>query len=84
MIKANAHKYGVSALCKVPNISRSTYYYDTKTRPDETKLTVTAKDIFKINRNNYGTRKIKKELAKQDRIVSRSRIGRIMKQKGLV
>ena len=42
------------------------------------------KNIFKDSRNNYDTRKIKKELAKQDLKISRRRIGRIMKQEGLV
>lgn len=41
-------------------------------------------DIFKASRSNYGTRKIKIELAKEDLIISRRRIGRIMKQEGLV
>lgn len=71
-------------MCKVLNISRSTYYYEAKVKRDETELTAAVVDIFKISRNNYGTRKIKKELAKQDKVVSRRRIGRIMKQEGLV
>jgi transposase InsO family protein len=40
--------------------------------------------IFQENRNNYGTRKIKRELAKLGYIVSRRRIGRIMRDNGLV
>lgn len=80
MIKANAHKYSVSAMCKVLKISRSTYYYEAKQKADESELTVALIDIFKTSRNNYGTRKIKRELAKRDMIVSRRRIGRIMKQ----
>lgn len=74
----------MSALCKVLKISRSTYYYETKQKTDESELTVSIIDIFKASRNNYGTRKIKKELADRDMIVSRRRIGRIMKQEGLV
>lgn len=84
MIKANAHKYSVSAMCKVLKISRSTYYYEAKQKADESELTAAIIDIFKTSRNNYGTRKIKRELAKRDMIVSRRRIGRIMKQEGLV
>jgi len=80
VIKANAHKYSVSAMCKVLKISRSTYYYEAKQKADESELTVALIDIFKTSRNNYGTRKIKRELAKRDMIVSRRRIGRIMKQ----
>ncbi|QTB29304.1 IS3 family transposase [Lysinibacillus sphaericus] len=42
--------------------------------------------IFKESRNNYGTRKIKKELSKlpEPKHVSRRRIGRLMKGLGLV
>ena len=40
--------------------------------------------IFKASRSNYGQRKIKKELEKQENRVSRRRIGRIMKEQGLV
>lgn len=42
------------------------------------------KEVFKQSRNNYGTRKIKMELAKMDIVASRRKIGRIMKQEGLV
>ena len=39
MIKANAHKYSVSAMCKVLNIPRSTYYYKVKQKTEENGLT---------------------------------------------
>ena len=84
MIKANAHKYPVSAMCRVLQVNRSTYYYEAKQRPDESGLASEIKEIFRASRNNYGTRKIKKELAKTGEPVSRRRIGRIMKQGGLV
>ena len=71
-------------MCDVLNISRATYYYEAKEKPDESLLTASIKEIFRQSRNNYGARKIKKELKKQDLIVSRRRIGRIMKQEGLV
>jgi transposase InsO family protein len=41
-------------------------------------------DVFKLSRNNYGTRKIRKELEKRKLIASRRRIGRIMQANGLV
>lgn len=84
MIKANAHKYSVSAMCKVLQIPRSTYYYESKQRPDNSNLNAEIREIFRQSRNNYGTRKIKVELAKNELIVSRRRIGRIMKEEGLV
>lgn len=71
-------------MCKVLQISRSTYCYEAKEQPDESLLVSEIKRIFKESRNNYGTRKIKKELAKLEQQVSRRRIGRIMKQEGLV
>lgn len=71
-------------MCKVLNISRSTYYYEAKNKADESALTAEIVEVFKQSRRNYGTRKIKIELAKRDLRVSRRRIGRIMKQEGLV
>lgn len=60
MIKANAHKYSVSAMCRVLQVNRSTYYYESKKKPDESSLVSDITGIFKASRNNYGTRKIKK------------------------
>ena len=71
-------------MCKVLKISRSTYYYEVKEKADESELVTAIIEIFKSSRNNYGTRKIKFELKKQELQVSRRRIGRIMKQEGLV
>ena len=84
MIKANAHKYSVSAMCRVLQINRSTYYYEAKIKPDESELISDILEIFESSRHNYGTRKIKKELERQGKQLSRRRIGRIMKQNGLV
>ena len=84
MIKANAHKYSVSAMCRVLQVNRSTYYYEAATKKDESELTADIQEIFRKSRNHYGTRKIKKELADCGKQVSRRRIGRIMKQEGLV
>lgn len=84
MIKANAHKYPVSAMCRVLQVNRSAYYYEAKQLPDESGLVSEIKEIFRKSRNNYGTRKIKRELMKTGKQVSRRRIGRIMKQEGLV
>ncbi len=84
MIKANAHKYSVSAMCRVLQVNRSTYYYEAKQTSNDSELSSEITEIFKASRSNYGTRKIKKELMKTGKQVSRRRIGRIMKQEGLV
>ena len=71
-------------MCKVLEISRSTFYYESQicSGPDEITEAIVA--IFKGSHNNYGTRKIKIELQKLDFTVSRRKIGRIMKEQGLV
>ncbi len=90
MIRNNAHNYSVSAMCDVLQIPRSTYYYhlhkceDDEKQAEEADLQERIYTIFKQSRNNYGTRKIKKELEKQDMMVSRRHIGGIMKDLGLV
>lgn len=71
-------------MCKVLKIPRSTYYYEATQKLDESSLTAEIIDIFKSSRNNYGTRKIKVMLAKKRLKISRRRIGRIMKQEGLI
>ena len=71
-------------MCKVLQIPRSTYYYEAKERVTEDDVTSDVIDIFQASRQNYGTRKIKVELKKRGLIVSRRRIGRIMKEQGLV
>lgn len=74
VIRNNSHKYSVSAMCKVLQISRSTYYYEVKQKPDEIVLVTEIKRIFKESRNNYGSRKIKIELEKAGYRISRRKI----------
>ena len=83
MIRSNAHKYSISALCKCLNIARSTYYYETKESPDESELEKEIEDIFVSNRRAYGSRKIKVELMKHGQQVSKRKICRIMRKLGL-
>lgn len=71
-------------MCRVLKIPRSTYYYEAKLKASESELVAHIKEIFSNSRNNYGTRKIRKELKTLGYRVSRRRIGRIMKQEGLV
>lgn len=84
MIKNNQHKYSISAMCKVLQLPRSTYYYEAQERVKEDDITSEVIEIFQASRQNYGTRKIKVELRKRGHIVSRRRIRRIMQEQGLV
>ncbi|GLY12671.1 hypothetical protein Bbad01_38870 [Bacillus badius] len=71
-------------MCSVLQISRSTYYYEAKEHQREDDVTCAILEVFEQNRSAYGTRKIKVELHKRGFTVSRRRIGRIMKEQGLV
>ena len=71
-------------MCDVLEIPRSTFYYEPIDKPSEDELVEQIRTIFISSKNNYGTRKIKVELKKLGRIVSRRRIGRIMREQGLV
>ncbi|MCM3342069.1 IS3 family transposase [Paenibacillus sp. MER TA 81-3] len=84
VIMRNRDKYSVSAMCDVLQISRSTYYYEAKERHHEDDMTKPIVEIFEKNRKAYDTRKIKAKLHERGLTVSRRRIGRIMKEQGLV
>lgn len=84
MIRQNAHKYSVSAMCKCLTIARSTYYYEAASKSDETELDQLISEIFHNNRDAYGSHKIKKELEKLNKTVSRRKICKIMKRLGLI
>lgn len=71
-------------MCKILNISRSTYYSYKDPDNKEDALTETVVKIFGENQHVYGTRKLKVELSKLNYKVSRRRIARIMRLKGLV
>jgi len=71
-------------MCRVLKLSRSTYYYESTRIETEDEIVPEVIRIFEESRNNYGTRKIKRELAKIGHHASRRRIGRIMRENGLV
>lgn len=80
-------------MCKVLQIARSTFYYETELSAqkeqekleDERLLKENITKVFNDNRKVYGTRKIKIELDKEEAFfpVSRRRIGRLMSELGL-
>jgi putative transposase len=72
-------------MCDVLQIARSTFYYDAQEQAAaEDEITEAIVDIFHKNRRAYGTRKIKVKLQERGMVVSRRRIGRVMKEQGLV
>jgi transposase InsO family protein len=83
VIRRNAHKYPISAQCKVLGISRGSYYYEVKAAVDETHLEEAVQTAFEENRSLYGSRKIKRVLKRKGITVSKRKICRIMKRRGL-
>ncbi len=71
-------------MCNVLKLPRSTYYYESTVKNTKDAMNEDVIRIFNESRKNYGTRKIKKKLADDGKIVSRRRIGRIMRENGLV
>lgn len=79
-------------MCEVLQIARSTFYYDTgiavqkeqEKLEEEQELKEKVLLIFQENRNVYGTRRIKVALEKANQTVSRRRLGRFMKELGII
>ncbi|MCC3378402.1 IS3 family transposase (plasmid) [Paenibacillus sp. UY79] len=84
IIQNNRDKYSVSVMCDVLQIARSTFYYEAKEQATEDDVTEAVVDIFHKKRKAYGMRKTKVKLHERGFVVSRRRIGRIMKEHGLV
>ena len=71
-------------MCRILNIPRSLVYYERKIKKCNRKLENAIISIFRESKNNYGTRKIKIELAKQNIVASRRKIREIMNKYRLI
>lgn len=81
-------EFRIQSMCRVLQVSRSGYYEYLNRPPSERsieddKLRPQIKAAFKKGRKNYGTRRIKEALVKEETIVSRRRIGRLLAEEGL-
>ena len=85
-IKEYSKQFSIKLMCKVFKVSRSCYYrWLNIEKQEDTKLNNLIKNIFETSNSTYGTRRIKQQLVKDyGLIVSRRRIGKIMKKLGLV
>nr|WP_167551328.1 IS3 family transposase [Hugonella massiliensis] len=86
-ITANAGRYPISAKCEILGVPRSTYcsmrgHKEKPKRPDP--LTPEVILAHEANRRAYGARKMKAALERRGFCASRRRIGRIMRENGLV
>jgi putative transposase len=83
-IKAQSNDFSVGALCRFMAVSRSAYYAWSQRSPtefekDDKALTKIIASVFKKSRSTYGTRRLKQALFQQNRIASRRRISRLMR-----
>lgn len=70
-------------MCRILGLSRQSYYYQSKPKKDESELEEVVAEEFIRSRKAYGSRKIKKALSKRGIQISRRKISRIMKNRGL-
>ncbi|WP_416221584.1 IS3 family transposase [Rhodohalobacter sp.] len=88
-IESHRHLFPVEKMCKVLKVSRNAYYYwrrrSSATTPESRKqiLKRKIKTVFDENRQIYGSYKITKELHKMGVPISRSYVGRLMKEMGI-
>jgi len=81
-------EFRIQSMCRVLQVSRSGYYESLK-RPlsnhciEDEELRPLVKVAFEKGRKNYGTRRIKDALHKQETNISRRRIGRLMREEEL-
>jgi len=76
-------------MCHVFNVSRTCYYAWVKHQPTQRSLRdaflkSAIKESFLASKSTYGTRRIRAELGHQKIQVSRRRIGRLMREEGLI
>lgn len=73
-------------MCKFLKVSRSSYYYEVKEKntEKEEQIEKEVRDVYDESRNNFGARKIRKELMKRKHTISRRKVARIMRKLGLV
>jgi putative transposase len=87
-IKENTQNFRLSVMCRVLNISRTSYYQwqkrlGTQRRVEEEKFTELVRKHYQINKGRFGLLKLVKEIRKEGFCVNKKRIYRLMKKQGL-
>ena len=87
-IKSHRTTFSVNLMCNVMEVTRSAFY-DWLNRPESVRsredrqLGEKVKKIHEKSREIYGARRIRQELVEDGEPISRTRVGRLMKQQGL-
>jgi transposase InsO family protein len=82
-IKQHKGEFPVASMCRFMRVSRNTYYAwlhrtPTPVEKDNAELTVIIHTLFAKSRATSGARRLNIALGRQDRSVTRRRIGRLM------
>jgi len=87
-IERHQATFTVTRMCSMMEVSRSAFY-DWLKRPEsahsqeDRRLSEKVKKSHQKSRETYGTRRIVKDLVEDDEVISRTRVGRLMKQQDL-
>ncbi|MEM6767871.1 MAG: IS3 family transposase [Bacteroidota bacterium] len=87
-MKAHKEVFGIERMCRVFQISRSSYYkwlgYPISARAQENeRLTVEIRRIYEEHKGIYGSAKIHDQLCKEGYTISENRVARLMQEAGL-
>ncbi|MGJ0483544.1 MAG: IS3 family transposase [Methylomicrobium sp.] len=87
-MQQHSSEFAVETMCRFMRVSRSAYYAwlqrpVTAGEQEDDELTKLIKIAFAKSRATYGTRRLKATLLGRDRMVSRRRIGHLMRKAGL-
>lgn len=88
-IHEHRHRFDLRVMCRVLGVSKSGYYASLTRAPsprarDDEHLASLVETSFRKARGAYGTPRIQADLRDEGRHVSRARIARLMRHKGLV
>ena len=87
-IERNQETFTVTRMCKMMGVSQSAYY-DWLKRPEsarsleDKRLGEKVKESHEKSRETYGARRISQDLVEDGELISRTRVGRLMKLQGL-
>lgn len=87
-IKENTHYFPVFLMCKVLQVSTSSYYHWSQAQPskraqENKRLSAKIKAIFYDTKCTYGSRRLQKKLLAEGELISRRRVRKLMKSNGL-
>ena len=87
-IRQERKAYPVTILCKVMEVSRSSFYdyvhrIEGPDDPEETALKTRISAIFKEHRSQYGSRRVLKQLKAEGHQIGRYKVRRLMRELGL-